>query len=488
MDTPWQQTSKEASFLRSALTTASRFQTLDRFQSWFLARRAAHRFLVQQIPFAEMDQWYFTDSPYRMVHRSGKFFTIEGVRIRTNYGTVREWDQPIINQPEIGILGIITKVFDGVRYFLMQAKMEPGNVNILQLSPTVQATKSNYTQVHQGRLPLYLDYFLDRSKSRILVDQLQSEQGARFLRKRNRNMVVEVTGELPVHGDFCWLTLGQIKQLLTFDNLVNMDARTVLSCIPFVNIDWKHYYTATPRDGSTPDDLVFDCRLTGFARDLFLSMLDRRPVCHSLDEIISWFTELKTRYHVSVGRIPLNEVRRWVHTDYEIRHETGQYFSVIAVSVEAGNREVRRWTQPLLKHFGCGVVGFLTQKIHGTLHFLVRASLEPGTIDLIELGPTVSCSNAEERVKGPDPPLFLSTFLDAPPEQIRYSAIQSEEGGRFFHFQNRYMILELPPETHLDPPDDFIWMTLGQIIDFTKYSYFNIEARNLLSCLSLLEH
>jgi oxidase EvaA len=114
--------------------------------------------------------------------------------------------------------------------------------------------------------------------------------------------------------------------------------------------------------------------------------------------------------------------------------------------------------------------------------------MEPGTIDLIELGPTVSCSNAEERAKGPSPPLFLSAFLDAPPEQIRYSAIQSEEGGRFYHFQNRYMILELPPETLLDPPDNFIWMTLGQIIDFTKYSYFNIEARNLLSCLSLLEH
>ncbi|MBN1813748.1 MAG: NDP-hexose 2,3-dehydratase family protein, partial [Anaerolineae bacterium] len=287
MDTPWQQTSKEAGFLRSALTTESRFGTLDDFLEWFRARRTASRFLVEQIPFAEMDQWGFVENPYRLVHRSGKFFTVEGVHVRTNYGSVPEWDQPIINQPEIGILGIVTKVFDGVRHFLMQAKMEPGNVNTLQLSPTVQATKSNYTQVHQGKLPLYLDYFVDRSKARILVDQLQSEQGARFLRKRNRNMIVEATGEVPVHDEFCWLTLGQIKRLLTIDNLVNMDARTVLSCIPFANVDWKHYYAAYPQDNSDHFD-VFDHRLSGFAKDLFLSMLDRKPIRRTLDEIISW--------------------------------------------------------------------------------------------------------------------------------------------------------------------------------------------------------
>jgi oxidase EvaA len=299
-------------------------------------------------------------------------------------------------------------------------------------------------------------------------------------------MIIEVTEDVPLHDEFCWLTLGQIKRLLTIDNLVNMDARTVLSCIPFTNIAWKHYYAATSQD--YPDHFdVFGRRLTGFAKDLFLSMLERRPVRHTLDEIISWFTRLKTRYELDVTRIPLDEVRLWDQTEYEIRHETGRYFSVIAVSVQAGNREVTHWTQPLLKHTDYGVVGFLTQKFDGTLHFLVRASLEPGNLDVIEMGPTVACSNAEERAKQPSYPPFLKMFLQAPPEQVRYSTIQSEEGGRFHHFQNRYMILELPPGTQLDLPEHFIWMTLGQIIDFTKYSYFNIEARNLLACLNPLE-
>ena len=219
-------------FFRSAFTEENRFQSTQDVKDWLIKKMQTNHFSVDQIPFSSLRQWCFEEKTGNLKHDSGRFFTIEGIHIQTNYGPTRSWDQPIINQPEIGILGIITKTFDGIPYFLMQAKMEPGNVNLLQLSPTVQATKSNFTQIHGGKLPPYLEYFLDRKKSRFLVDQLQTEQGSRFLYKRNRNMLVEVDHNIDILDDFCWLTLGQIKKLIMEDNLVNMDARTVLSCIP----------------------------------------------------------------------------------------------------------------------------------------------------------------------------------------------------------------------------------------------------------------
>ena len=81
--------------------------------------------------------------------------------------------------------------------------------------PTLQATRSNYTRVHKGRSPLYLEYFTGEKKVEILVDQLQSEQGARFYQKRNRNIIVEVdeNEELPVYENFVWASLGQIKRI-----------------------------------------------------------------------------------------------------------------------------------------------------------------------------------------------------------------------------------------------------------------------------------
>jgi oxidase EvaA len=149
----------------SALTEENRFLKTPDFIHWFNSRETANLFSVEQISFDKLDKWYFEEDSQNLVHASGKFFKVEGIKVHTNFGPSKYWEQPIINQPEIGILGIITKKFDGIRYFLMQSKMEPGNININQLSPTVQATKSNYTQVHQGKLPAYLEYFLDRSKS-----------------------------------------------------------------------------------------------------------------------------------------------------------------------------------------------------------------------------------------------------------------------------------------------------------------------------------
>ena len=475
--------SKESSFLLSALTKETRFQSMDEFMAWFESRSRAHRFSVRQIPFDALDKWYFEEGTQNLVHASGKFFRIEGIRVHTNFGSVKTWDQPIISQPEIGILGIISKKINGIKHFLMQAKMEPGNVNIIQLSPTVQATRSNYTQVHTGKKPIYLEYFLDRTKSKILIDQLQPEQGSRFLRKRNRNMIVEVDEDVELYDDFCWLTLGQIKQLLTVDNFVNMDARSVLSCIPFIDRDLQRSYESSKEAAQLE---ALDPGLKGLPRDLFISIIDREHTRHGLDEIVNWFTEMKAKYELRVERIGLKDVSHWIRSDREIFHESEQFFSVIAVSVQAGNREVINWTQPLLKHTSYGIVGFLAKKIDGILHFLVQAKVEPGNFDIADMAPTVSCSGAEQRCRQANGPPFLDMFMNALPHQIRYCAIQSEEGGRFYHFQNKYMVIEVEPSYFLEIPENYIWMTLGQIIEFTRHSYFNIEARGLLACLSLL--
>jgi len=414
-------------------------------KSEFERLKKTTNFLVKQVPFSQLDNWYFEDSSGNLMHCSGKFFRIEGLRVKTNFGSPPAWEQPIINQPEVGILGIVSKKFNGVSYFLMQAKMEPGNINILQLSPTVQATKSNYTQVHKGKLPLFLDFFLSINKSKILVDQLQSEQGARFLRKRNRNMIVETDEEIDLPPNFYWLTLEQIKELLTIDNFVNMDARSVLSCVPRV--------------------VVEDSCL------------------HSKSEIIAWFEGFKSIYECHAEAIALKDVKGWHITDREISHESKKFFSVIAVSVEAENREVASWSQPLLKQASIGMAGFLIKKIKGVFHFLVQAKVEAGYIDTFELAPTVSYSDPEQRLEMNNLPPFSDIFLKAKPEQIKFSVIFSEEGGRFYQAQNKYMIVEIYEEEELELPPNYIWMTFGQLSEFTREtSSVNIEARSLLSC------
>ncbi len=202
------------------------------FQQWLAKLNETTLFENTIIPFSEMKNWYFDDGQ-NIRHESGKFFSIEGINVRViSDHETKEWKQPIINQPEVGILGIICQKRYGILYFLLQAKIEPGNVNKIQMSPTVQATRSNFTQVHGGKKPPYLEYFINIDQNKIIVDQLQSEQGARFLKKRNRNMIIEIdeNDSIELLDHYCWLTLGQIKRLLRQDNIINMDTRTVLSC------------------------------------------------------------------------------------------------------------------------------------------------------------------------------------------------------------------------------------------------------------------
>jgi oxidase EvaA len=132
-----------------------------------------------------------------------------------------------------------------------------------------------------------------------------------------------------------------------------------------------------------------------------------------------------------------------------------------------------------------GLLGVLTKKINGTLHFLMQAKVEPGNIDGIEIAPTVSCSAVPFKLESGCQVPFIDFFLNASLRQIHYDAIQSEEGGRFYHFQNRNMLVELDESDHVSIPENFIWLTLGQIMELLQHGYLNIDSRTLLACISL---
>ncbi|MEU9033156.1 NDP-hexose 2,3-dehydratase family protein [Streptomyces sp. NPDC048383] len=435
---------------RSADTARGAVPHTADVHTWLEERRRAHRFRVDRIAFADLDGWSFDPDTGNLGHRSGKFFTVEGLRVTAGSdGHERTWHQPIIRQPEVGILGILVKEFDGVPHFLMQAKMEPGNRNLLQLSPTVQATRSNYTKAHKGADVRYIEYFTQPGRGRVLADVLQSEHGSWFYRKSNRNMLVEAVGDVPEHDDFRWLTLGEIGELLRLDNVVNMDARTVLACAPL------------------PD--------TGAL------------ALHSDTALRSWFTTERTRHDVSARRIPLADVRGWKHGEDSIDHEEGRYFGVVAVGVQAGSREVSGWTQPLFEPTGVGVTAFLTRRIAGVPHVLVHARVEGGFADTVELGPTVQYTpeNYAHLPREERPP-FLDLVLGADPGRIRYEALHSEEGGRFLNAESRYLFLDVDEDqAPLQAPPGYLWVTPGQLAGLLRHNhYVNVQARTLLSCLT----
>lgn len=453
--------------IKSLLTENNPFNSTVDIKSWIEQRNREVEVEVEQIPFEKMKMWH-SESDGSIRHDSGRFFSIVGIDVRTDIDSMQHWRQPIILQPEVGYLGILTKEIDGVLYCLMQAKIEPGNVNCVQISPTLQATKSNYSCVHSGKAPNYLGYFVNAKPENIILDQLQSEQGARFMRKRNRNIIIKVDEDVPVLEDFHWMTLGQIKELMHCDNLVNMDTRTVLSGLKISDY-------ITPLDGLKS--------MSEFGRSMILSSVTNYSHISTRDHL-SWLTNLKAKYDLFVNFCPVNDMPGWKKTDREIVRDDEKYFKIIGVNVTISNREVASWCQPLVQPMQNGLCAFIIKKINGIYHFLVQAKLECGNFDVMELAPTVQCltGNAENSAKKPE---FYDYVMNAPKERIIIDALQSEEGGRFYHEQNRNMLVEADDNFPLELPERYTWMSLRQIYKFLRFNnYLNIQARSIISALN----
>lgn len=431
------------------------FTSLSEFYDWFSGRNENNDFQVDIAPLDELDGWGADPDTGTLRHRSGKFFSVEGLAVEA--GSELAWSQPIINQPEIGILGIIVQRKGGSYYCLMQAKMEPGNVNLIQLSPTVQATRSNYMRVHQGNAVPYLEYFVSPPPSGVVFDSLQSEQGSWFLGKRNRNMIVEISDWLPPLEDFCWLRLDLLSELMRVPNLVNMDSRTVLSGLPFLDRDRRSFQTG-----------------------------ERRPFSrHSFPELLSWFTEVKARRTLERYAAPLQQLPGWDYSSRRIERPDGKHFAIIGVDVKASNREVGQWSQPMLQPAGQGVIAFIGRYFEGTFHVLVNARTEAGTADIVEMGPTVACIPANYRnCPEEEKPPFLDVVLDSDPSEVLVDTVHSEEGGRFFQAESRYVVVDAGEEFSGEIPDDFCWMSVAQLTEFVQFgNHVNVAARCLLSCI-----
>lgn len=223
-------------FLISSVVEPNHFYDFEYIMGWIRKKRATREMIADEISIKDTKDWHTDEKTGNVHHSSGQFFSVVGMKASSKHREVQGWCQPIIKQPEIGILGIVTKKFDGVLHFLMQGKDEPGNIEGVQISPTLQATKSNYMRVHKGKLPLFFDLFedLDGGKRKILYKKLQSEEGGRFLQKHNLNVVIELgrDEDVEVTDNFIWMTLCQLKRLMECEDIVNSCARSIIACLP----------------------------------------------------------------------------------------------------------------------------------------------------------------------------------------------------------------------------------------------------------------
>lgn len=438
--------------------------TTEEILGWIREKNVQTEVSISKCQFLDNGLWLYDEKVGCIRNNAGSFFSISGLRYKDSNQLYIE--QPIILQHEIGYLGIIAQKKNGILHLLMQAKIEPGNVNQVQISPTIQATKSNFTQMHGGGAPAYLSYFLNAEKHEIIVDQIQSEQASRFLGKRNRNILIVIapTEEIEVSPNHCWMTLGQVKELLKCDNLVNMDTRTVLSCIPFYLLNEKQVTTE-------------------FNNKCLFKSIFADNLKNDLPYVFRKINDVRMFDTVQRQLIPLDQMTSWEWRQDEFVCSNGYHFKLIFCDIAIEGREVKRWKQPLLEAVGIATFGLLCCEVEGMLHFLVRCKKEIGSFDGAEIGPTVQLE-ADEQPSTDVEKTFFHVYHTG--GHILHEVLLSEEGGRFYHEQNRNIILSMSVDSLQELPQDYCWLsykTLNQLIQFNNV--VNIQLRNLLALLEV---
>jgi len=211
---------------------------LEDVKSWFDAQRAECEMVVEDLPLNQARGWIIDPETGNVVHESGEFFTVHGIRISQSGSREvggQGWDQPILEQVgyDGGLLGILRKRFSGVPHYLIEAKAEPGNYQIIQMSPTLQATFSNLKRAHAGRKPRFAEYFEhpEDNEGTVLYRQWLSEDGGRLHNKRNMGMLVEVPEgrSIDTPEGFIWMSMYQIKACLLENAWVNPHIRGIIS-------------------------------------------------------------------------------------------------------------------------------------------------------------------------------------------------------------------------------------------------------------------
>ena len=426
-------------------------------QEWITERKRTQGVSIGRIELSECSPWYYDEEEGIIRNTKRSFFQIAGIRCK--YQNQETVDQPIILQKEIGFLGIICKKINGTWHFLMQAKIEPGNINYVQISPTIQATKSNFSRQHGGREPAYLHFFTNMNLDDVLVDQIQSEQSSRFYGKRNRNVIIKTEAEIEETDSHKWMTFRQLRQFMAVDNAINMDTRTVLSCIPYVFMPDAHLGHEE-----------------AFKRSL--RTIDRKTVI----DLYSLINDYKMFLAPQISFVPLKQLKDWKFEKSELIHKEEYPFKVVFCDLEIEGREVTNWKQPLFEALGEATFGLICSVSSGMLEVLVRVQPEIGCFDSVEIGPTVQEEYASKKKRDSVADLFYQN-IDRKEKKL-IDVVLSEEGGRFYHEQNRNVVMILDKAMVQYDRKKYVWAEVGTLNAMTQINNcLNIQLRNLLTLL-----
>ena len=181
---------------------------------------------------------------------------------------------------------------------------------------------------------------------------------------------------------------------------------------------------------------------------------------------------------------PLYELRDWKINDDGIFCNNNFNFDVRYYDIEINGREIQHWSQPLFCSKGSALFGLIIKKVNDEYKILISIRKFIGSSSY-ELAPTVYIEYSESNNDKNNIEKLFYKYLNNNNSVIR-DVVLSEEGGRFYHEQNRNAIIEINECVKL--PKGYLFVSLGTLKRLIRMTQLvNIQLRNLISIIDIFK-
>lgn len=164
----------------------------------------------------QLNKWELTDEGINAVAdipTSAKLY-----RVTCTNREVARWVQPLFMCEGIGSIVLYQRLKNGQKEFLIKQGKEFGvsGNNVFLPSEIVYPGENQQVSLLEGE---------------VLVDLVQSEEGGRFLENENRYQLIQVDGEADLGEEHIWLSVPELKTLLSTSNMVSIQLRCIASLL-----------------------------------------------------------------------------------------------------------------------------------------------------------------------------------------------------------------------------------------------------------------
>lgn len=168
--------------------------------------------------------WIFREK--KLTNQKSDFFNI-GL-----YKTLSSTSQFLIEQKLPALVVLLIAEIQGEDFAILNCRFEPGLIDKINFTSTIQSTPNNYLQSHKGKSTHFIEVIDQPNKyGEVIYDGVQFDWGNFYITKTKRYLMIKLNTIPELPSGFVWFQIKKFKQLVMEKQLITNDLRVCIALL-----------------------------------------------------------------------------------------------------------------------------------------------------------------------------------------------------------------------------------------------------------------